>query len=128
MASIISDGGSIEDALTVMSRDPSLLIEGTDKLQAWMQERSDEAIDELGAAHFDIPDELRRLECRIAPTRGGGIYYTEPSDDFARPGRMWWSPERGRLDLRHVAGAHDGLPRGRAGAPSPMWPRDSQPE
>lgn len=92
VASTISDGGSVEDALTVMSRDPSLLIEGTDKLQAWMQERSDEAIDKLGAAHFDIPDELRRLECRIAPTRGGGIYYTEPSDDFARPGRMWWSP------------------------------------
>src|SRR3712207_1117346 len=32
-----------------------------------------------------------RLECRIAPTQSGGIYYTAPSDDFSRPGRMWWS-------------------------------------
>ncbi|MFM5905001.1 MAG: DUF885 domain-containing protein, partial [Micrococcales bacterium] len=27
----------------------------------------------------------------IAPTQHGGIYYTSPSDDFSRPGRMWWS-------------------------------------
>jgi uncharacterized protein (DUF885 family) len=35
------------------------------------------------------------LECRIAPTQTGGIYYTGPSDDFARPGRMWWSVPEG---------------------------------
>ncbi|GAE80484.1 hypothetical protein JCM18920_2163 [Cutibacterium acnes JCM 18920] len=27
----------------------------------------------------------------IAPTHDGGVYYTPPSDDFSRPGRMWWS-------------------------------------
>ncbi len=27
----------------------------------------------------------------IAPTTSGVIYYTGPSEDFARPGRMWWS-------------------------------------
>ena len=41
--------------------------------------------------HFDIPEPIRRLECRIAPTHSGGIYYTGPSEDFSRPGRMWWS-------------------------------------
>ena len=56
-----------------------------------MQERSDRAVDELGRTHFDIPEPLRRLECRIAPTQAGGVYYTGPSDDFSRPGRMWWS-------------------------------------
>ena len=29
--------------------------------------------------HFDIPEPMRRLECRIAPTQSGGIYYTAPS-------------------------------------------------
>ena len=24
-------------------------------------------------------------------TQEGGIYYTGPTDDFSRPGRMWWS-------------------------------------
>jgi len=56
-----------------------------------MQETSDRAVAELGETQFDIPDEIRRLECMIAPTQEGGIYYTGPTDDFSRPGRMWWS-------------------------------------
>ena len=56
-----------------------------------MTETSDEAIDALAGVHFDIADPLRKLECMIAPTQSGGIYYTGPSDDFSRPGRMWWS-------------------------------------
>ena len=31
----------------------------------------------------------------IAPTHEGGIYYTGPTDDFSRPGRMWWSVPEG---------------------------------
>jgi uncharacterized protein (DUF885 family) len=45
----------------------------------------------LAGTHFDIAAPLRRLECRIAPTQTGGIYYTAPSEDLTRPGRMWWS-------------------------------------
>jgi uncharacterized protein (DUF885 family) len=56
-----------------------------------MQERADEAVSKLNHAHFDIPEPLRTSECCIAPTTEGGIYYTSPSDDFSRPGRMWWS-------------------------------------
>ncbi len=45
----------------------------------------------LNGIHFDIPEPVRRIQCMIAPTQNGGIYYTGPSDDFSRPGRMWWS-------------------------------------
>ena len=51
-----------------------------------MQETSDAAIAALDGVHFDIPAPLRTLECRIAPSATGGIYYTGPSDDFSRPG------------------------------------------
>jgi uncharacterized protein (DUF885 family) len=60
-----------------------------------MQATSDRAVAELGKTHFDIPEEIRRLECMIAPTNEGGIYYTGPTDDFSRPGRMWWSVPEG---------------------------------
>ena len=60
-----------------------------------MQETSDHAVAELGKTHFDIPEPIRRLECMIAPTKEGGIYYTGPTDDFSRPGRMWWSVPEG---------------------------------
>ena len=91
----ITPGGSVDDAVKALEEDPRYQLEGTAALESWMQEISDHAIEVLGRSHFDIPEPVRTLECRIAPTRGGGIYYTEPSDDFSRPGRMWWSPTEG---------------------------------
>ncbi len=91
----IVPGGSVEDAIDHLEADPARMLDGTDALQRWMQQRADEAIDELNGTHFDIPEPIRRLECRIAPTNTGVIYYTQPSDDFSRPGRMWWSVPAG---------------------------------
>ncbi len=77
--------------------DPAYQIVGLPALQAWMQELSDRAVRDLSKEHFDIPEQIRTLECRIAPPGGGvGAYYTGPSDDFSRPGRMWWAVEPGR--------------------------------
>lgn len=87
----IRPGASIEEAVSLLDADPTLKLHGTDELQRWMQELSDTAVEELSRSHFDIPDEIRQLECMIAPTQNGGIYYTGPADDFSRPGRMWWS-------------------------------------
>ncbi|BDZ52985.1 hypothetical protein GCM10025870_00580 [Agromyces marinus] len=95
IANEILPGASVEEAVAHLERDPSRKLRGTDALRAWMQETSDLAVAELGATQFDIPEEIRTLECLIAPTQEGGIYYTGPSDDFSRPGRMWWSVPEG---------------------------------
>jgi uncharacterized protein (DUF885 family) len=60
-----------------------------------MQELADRTIADLHGRHFDIPEPARRIECMIAPTSEGGIYYTAPSEDFTRPGRMWWAVAEG---------------------------------
>jgi uncharacterized protein (DUF885 family) len=91
----IKPGASVEEAIAVLDQDPARRLEGTEALREWMQGLSDRAIDALGASHFDIPGPIRRLECRIAPTHSGAIYYSPPSDDFSRPGRMWWSVPKG---------------------------------
>ncbi|MFT4219769.1 MAG: DUF885 domain-containing protein [Microbacterium sp.] len=91
----ITPGASVEEAVAFLEADPSTKLHGTQALQEWMQRTSDRAIEELGATHFDIPDPIRTLECMIAPTKEGGIYYTGPTDDFSRPGRMWWSVPEG---------------------------------
>ncbi|MFJ4210015.1 DUF885 domain-containing protein [Paenarthrobacter sp. NPDC089675] len=95
VANQIKPGASIEEAKSILNNDPARQIKGTDALKAWMQELSDRAVSELADVHFDIPDVMRTLECMIAPTDEGGIYYTGPSDDFSRPGRMWWSVPAG---------------------------------
>ena len=91
LADQIRSGATVREAMDVLDQDPGNLLDGTEALQVWMQERADEAVRELGRTHFDIPEPLRTIECCIAPTQEGGIYYTSPSDDFSRPGRMWWS-------------------------------------
>ncbi len=81
--------------MELLDADPARRLEGTSALAAWMQRTSDAAVEALAGEHFDIPEPIRRLECRIAPTQEGGIYYTGPSDDLTRPGRMWWSVPEG---------------------------------
>ncbi|MEV0796941.1 DUF885 domain-containing protein [Kribbella sp. NPDC050281] len=86
----IGSGLSIAEAMDHLTHDPARRLTGTDALRAWMQDKADGAIAALAGTHFDIPEPIRTIECRIAPTGGGTIYYTSPSDDFTRPGRMWW--------------------------------------
>ncbi|HEY2555466.1 MAG TPA: DUF885 domain-containing protein [Diaminobutyricibacter sp.] len=110
----IKPGASVHEAIAFLDQDPSRKLHGTDALQKWMQQTSDRAIEELGRSHFDIPTEIRRLECMIAPTQEGGIYYTPPTDDFARAGRMWWSVPEGVTEFdtwRELTTVyHEGVP------------------
>jgi len=107
-------GGGVAEAVAFLANDPARKIQGTDALQAWMQDLSDAAIRDLSATHFDIPDQMRKLECRIAPTQDGGIYYTGPSDDFSRAGRMWWSVPEGVTEFdtwrETTTVYHEGVP------------------
>ena len=91
----IRPGATVKEAIAQLDADPAYLLDGTDALKAWMQGKADEVIAELSDSHFDIPEPVRRIECLIAPTQTGGIYYTGPSEDFTRPGRMWWSVPKG---------------------------------
>jgi len=110
----IKPGASVEEAVAFLEQDASRKLQGTEALQRWMQETSDKAVEELGRTHFDIPEPIRTLECMIAPTNEGGIYYTGPTDDFSRPGRMWWSVPEGVDDFdtwRELTTVyHEGVP------------------
>ncbi len=95
VAGEILPGASVEEAIAHLEKDPARKLHGRDALKAWMQNLSDTAIAELSRTHFEIPEPVTALECMIAPTPGGAIYYTGPTDDFSRPGRMWWSIPEG---------------------------------
>ncbi len=77
--------------MAILDEDPARRVEGRENFRAWMQELAERTISELHRMHFDIPQPAHRIEAVIAPTNDGGIYYTGPSDDWSRPGRMWWS-------------------------------------
>ena len=79
-------GVSVREALDRLNTDPERTIHGTRALQAWMQETSDAAIAALDG----------------------------PSDDFSRPGRMWWSVPAGTEDFaawqERTTVFHEGVP------------------
>jgi uncharacterized protein (DUF885 family) len=91
VADQIVPGGSVAAAVSALDADPERRVSGRDAMRAWMQQVADTALAELDGKHFDIPPPARRIEARIAPTTGGGIYYTGPSEDWIRPGQMWWA-------------------------------------
>ena len=110
----IKPGASIEEAVMFLDEDPTRKLHGTDALKKWMQGKSDEAIASLSGSHFEIAEKMKTLECMIAPTQSGGIYYTPPTDDFSRPGRMWWSVPPGVTEFntwRELTTVyHEGVP------------------
>ena len=114
VAEQIKPGSSVKEAIAALDADPAYQLHGTDELKAWMQTKADEAIAKLAGTHFDIPDPVRTIECLIAPTQTGGIYYTGPSEDFSRPGRMWWSVPKGVTEFgtwRELTTVyHEGVP------------------
>ena len=114
VANEIKPGASVQEAIERLNGDASRKLHGTKELQQWMQKLSDRAIEELGKTHFEIAAPLRNLECMIAPSNSGAIYYTGPSDDFARPGRMWWSVPEGVTEFdtwrETTTVYHEGVP------------------
>jgi uncharacterized protein (DUF885 family) len=113
-ARIVSPGATIDEAVAALDADPARRIQGKEAFRGWMQTLADKAIGELHGTHFDIPEQVRRIECCLAPTSDGSIYYTGPSEDFSRPGRMWWAVPQGMTEFstwREVTTVyHEGVP------------------
>jgi uncharacterized protein (DUF885 family) len=113
-AAIAGSGASIDEAVAALDADPARNIPGKEAFRDWMQALADKAIAELHGTHFDIEAPARRIECCLTPTSDGGIYYTAPSEDFSRPGRMWWAVPEGVTEFstwREVTTVyHEGVP------------------
>lgn len=106
-------GVTVAEAVERLNADPARRLRGTDALVEWMQETAEAAM-EAASAFFDVPEPIRTLECRIAPSGTGAIYYTGPSEDFSRPGRMWWSVPDGVAEFttwqEKTTVHHEGVP------------------
>ena len=110
----IKPGASVSEVLELLETDPARSIEGVEAYRAWLQELHDQALADLHGAHFDIPEEIRRIEVMIPPPGGAAAaYYTGPSEDFKRPGRTWWPtigrdrfPKWGEVSTAY----HEGVP------------------
>jgi uncharacterized protein (DUF885 family) len=99
VAELIAPGQGSVGAMAALDADPARQVRGREALQTWLQKTADRAMAALDGVHFDIPEPVRRIEGRLTPTSGEGVYYTGPTEDFSRPGRMWWSLPEGVTDM-----------------------------
>ncbi|GAA1829181.1 DUF885 domain-containing protein [Microlunatus capsulatus] len=87
---------------------------GVEAVRARLQQMMDEAMDALDGTHVDLAPPIRRVEAMIAPPGSAGApYYTEPSQDFSRPGRTWLPTlGRDRFPLWDLVSTwyHEGVP------------------
>jgi uncharacterized protein (DUF885 family) len=100
--------------MAALDADADRLVRGRPALRAWLPETADQAIAALDGVHFDIPAPVRTIEGRVIEVSGLGVYYTGPSEDFRRPGRMWWSLPAGVEDMttwrETTTVFHEGVP------------------
>jgi uncharacterized protein (DUF885 family) len=87
---IVPDG-NVAEAVAALDADPARGFDTREGFQEWMQRRSDEILADFDGRHFDIAPPIRTLACKVAPVNDGGAWYTPPSEDFSRPGTMWFS-------------------------------------
>ncbi|MGV0431245.1 DUF885 domain-containing protein [Corynebacterium sp. 20_84] len=97
-----------------LDEDPAYTLTDNDLLVEWMQKVSDQMISRLDGEMFTLPEEVKHLDCRVDAASTGGMMYTAPSEDLARPGILWWSVPQGQdgfhawHELARIC--HEGVP------------------
>ena len=125
--SILPDGG-VDAAKEFLETDPSVTASDTAELISFVERTLAEAVDDLSRSHFEVPDEIRPLTVQLAPPGSPlGVYYSPPSEDFSRPGGIWYSV--GDQDVfplyQHVSTAyHEGFPGHHLQNATAMYRRD----
>lgn len=105
---------SIGEVIDLLENDPTRAASTREEFVDFVSAIQDQAIEQLSGEHFEVPEELRTVTVNIAPPGGPlGAWYNGPSEDFSRPGSIWYAPgERELLPYwQEVSTAyHEGFP------------------
>lgn len=105
---------SLAEVIELLETDPERSAATRQDFIDFVQAVQDQAIGQLDGVHFDVPEPVKRVTVNVAPPGGSlGAWYIGPSEDFSRPGSIWYAPgDRERLPYwQEVATAyHEGFP------------------
>ncbi len=92
VAAIIDKNKSVSEVIAFLRQSPEHTAKDRKTFLAAIAERQEKALSDLSGTHFVIPEQVRRLDIKEAPPGGPlGAYYVPPSEDFSRPGTLWYS-------------------------------------
>jgi uncharacterized protein (DUF885 family) len=82
----------LDGVLELLRTDPAYAAASQDAFRDAMQERQEIALAKLTDVHFDVPEHIRTVTVNtVAPGAPLAAWYHGPSEDFSRPGTIWWS-------------------------------------
>jgi uncharacterized protein (DUF885 family) len=88
----IAGEASVPAALDVLTNDPDRAASSPEVFRAQMADLLAGALERLAGTHFDVPHQIRRVDVKLAPAGSPiGASYVSPSEDFTRPGAVWWA-------------------------------------
>jgi uncharacterized protein (DUF885 family) len=92
LAARIRPGESLPAVLAWLRDGSELRAPDLESFLNFIRERQTTALAALVDTWFDVPEPVRRIEVRHAPETGiRGAYYMQPSEDFSRPGGIWYA-------------------------------------
>ncbi len=113
-AALIDGAKSVDQVIDLLDTDPERSARDHESFARFVKQIQETAVDQLAGEHFDVPEQLRVIDVNIAPPGGAlGAWYNGPSEDFSRPGTIWYAPgERTRIPYwQEVSTAyHEGFP------------------
>ncbi len=90
----IDPAAPARDVLTELNTKPEYAANDLEHFISLMQERQQHALDALADVHFDVPEQIRRIDVQVEPAGGAlAAHYVGPSEDFSRPGSVWYPVE-----------------------------------
>jgi len=82
----------LDGVLDRLRTDPAYAAASQDAFRDAMQARQELALAKLTDVHFDVPEHIRTVTVNtVAPGAPLAAWYHGPSEDFSRPGTIWWS-------------------------------------
>jgi uncharacterized protein (DUF885 family) len=114
VAARIDPDRDLHHVLDVLRTDPRYAADSPDDFRERMLARQYDALAWLAGEHFDVPEPVGDIEVNLAPPGSAlGASYVPPSEDFSRPGSIWWSlghRQRIPLFVEVSTAYHEGFP------------------
>ncbi len=114
VAERIEPGATLDSMTARLEADPELRAGSREVFCEAIEARLADAVERLDGSHFDVDPRIHRITVNIAPPGGAlGAYYVRPSEDFSRPGSVWYSVgDQTEFPLYHQISTayHEGFP------------------
>lgn len=114
VAAKIGPGLTVPEVIARLKSDPAQCASSADAFLDFIRARQAQALAQLDGVHFAVPPPARAMDVKLSPPGNAlGAYYVAASEDFSRPGGVWYvlgDPHHVPLYDEVSTSYHEGFP------------------